>query len=106
MMTIMHFITAYYRPSAAWARSRTLELYMSTGNLRRLCAFSYLTRLHLILVKHIDNVVAVLSSPPGCQLMLSGTMAIKLTGDASISGHMTPSLAGWILTPCTGGREA
>jgi len=28
----------------------------------------------------------------------------RLTGDASISGHMTPSFAGWILTPCTGGR--
>ena len=40
----------------------------STGNLLRLCAFSYLTRLHLVLVKHIDNVVAVLSSRPICQL--------------------------------------
>jgi hypothetical protein len=78
---------------------------MSTGNLRRLCAFSYLTRLHLILAKHIDNVVAVLSSRPGCQFMLSERLATKLTGDASISGHMTPSLAGWILTPCTGGRD-
>ena len=44
----------------------------STGNLLRLCAFSYLTRLHLALVKHIDNVVAVLSSRPIRQLMYQG----------------------------------
>jgi hypothetical protein len=36
----------------------------STGNLLRLCAFSYLAHRRLGLVKHIDNVVAVLFSPP------------------------------------------
>lgn len=70
-MTIMHL---YHRPCPLCVLQHpgysncTLH---STGNLLRLYAFSYLTRPHLVLAKHIDNVVAVLSSRPICQLIFT-----------------------------------